>query len=345
MSSPDSASNSNEVYFEHPKGSFPRLTSMNYPSWKNNMKRLLIAMCCWDLVTGDKIMPLLPTPPAEGAIVTAADATAYQTNLTVAMASRKEVKNRQNEAASAMYNACGIEARIYIDGVFDPVAVWDTLAKRFNTASTRQALLGEFMALRPTPGLPIGDYFSKLLEIRNHNLGTDEAISDTIFKYHVFTTLPDVFDLTVQIIRAEPDLSIEEVIDSLNRDEAYRLLRTPPNAATDAFYTYSGRRNRQENRRRTNRGGNWCTFCRRPTHNTEDCFSKPGSSKAHYGKRRYSDNDEEDNVQIKTEEPDSEGCWYCGTTGHRARYCPVKKAGSEARNRFQAFKKMRPSSG
>jgi hypothetical protein len=53
------------------------------------------------------------------------------------------------------------------------------------------------------------------------------------------------------MLQRERDLSIEEVIDSPRRDEAYGLLKLPPDAATDA---YSGRRNQQDNGRRINRG-------------------------------------------------------------------------------------------
>jgi hypothetical protein len=110
-----------------------------------------------------------------------------------------------------------------------------------NTAGTsvgRQALYNAFTTIKPTPGCPIGDYFkfSKLLEIRNQNLGTTEAIPDMMFKSHVFHSLPGVFDITVRMLQREADLSIEEIIDTLKRDEAFRLLKSPLNVATDALH-------------------------------------------------------------------------------------------------------------
>ena len=38
--------------FKHSKGSFERLNSTNYHSWRVSMRYLLTALDLWDLVTG-----------------------------------------------------------------------------------------------------------------------------------------------------------------------------------------------------------------------------------------------------------------------------------------------------
>jgi hypothetical protein len=43
--------------FKHPQGTFERLTSTNYASWKNNMTRLLKALGVWKIVDGTKVGP------------------------------------------------------------------------------------------------------------------------------------------------------------------------------------------------------------------------------------------------------------------------------------------------
>jgi len=134
--------------------------------------------------------------------------------------------------------------------------MWNTLAQKADPASTsvgRQALFRAFTNLRPTPDVGIGEYLAQLLEIRNQIIGTEEAISDAMFRCHIFSVLPDVFDTTVRIVRAQPDLSIEEVIDAFKRDESYQLLRSTPAGATDASYANSGRRNK----RRSNGGARY----------------------------------------------------------------------------------------
>jgi hypothetical protein len=105
-----------------------------------------------------------------------------------------------------LHNACSVGVRIYIDDSFDPAKMWKTLDEKVNTAGTsvgRAALYNAFTTIKPTPGHPIGDFFTKLLEIRNQNIGTSEAIPDMMFKSHVFHSLPEVFDITVRMLPRE----------------------------------------------------------------------------------------------------------------------------------------------
>jgi hypothetical protein len=43
--------------FKHPKGTFERLSALNYPSWQNNMQRLLRSIHCWNITTGIEKQP------------------------------------------------------------------------------------------------------------------------------------------------------------------------------------------------------------------------------------------------------------------------------------------------
>jgi hypothetical protein len=50
----------NTDLFKHPKGTFERLTTTNYASWKNNMTRVLMALNAWEIVNGTKVEPADP---------------------------------------------------------------------------------------------------------------------------------------------------------------------------------------------------------------------------------------------------------------------------------------------
>jgi hypothetical protein len=70
--------------------------------------------------------------------------------------------------------------------------IWNELARRLNTASTElgwQALFCSFTALRPVPGAPIDEFFTKLINIQNQLFGTEESITNTSFKGHVLQVL------------------------------------------------------------------------------------------------------------------------------------------------------------
>jgi hypothetical protein len=166
-----SSAESSDMY-KHPKGSFPRHTTLNYATWKGNMHCILRAILAWNIVDRTESIPPLAAPRATPAERAAAEL--KRTNY---------IQGRE-DAAAVIYNACSVGVHVYIDDIEDPEDMWLTLGERCNTASTtvgRQALYQQFMSMKPIPGAPIGDYFSSLLEIRNQIMGSSEAISDVAF--------------------------------------------------------------------------------------------------------------------------------------------------------------------
>jgi hypothetical protein len=88
--------------------------------------------------------------------------------------------------------------------MFHPKDMWDELAERVNIASTevgRQALNRSFTSIRPTPGAPIDDFFTRLIEIQDQLQGTAEEINDASFKSHALGVLPQNINVTAQIQR------------------------------------------------------------------------------------------------------------------------------------------------
>ena len=205
--------------------------------------------------------------------------------------------------------------------------MWKTLANHFNTAGTaagRQAIFREFMGLKPTPGKPIAEWFGKLLELRNQVIGTEEAITDVMFKTHIFTSLPESFEVTAKIQQSNPNATVDVVIEALKEDEKIRSMRVNPDAATEAFFGNRGRgRGRGLNSGLRHRpSGRWCSFCRSTTHNTENCRSRP----QHGESNRSYDKDDKSGSHPAASLVD---CYHCGERGHKQDYCPVKRKGDE----------------
>ena len=317
--------------FTHPKGSFERLTNSNYAPWRNNVRRLLRSLKAWDITEGREQLP--PLPPGSQNSQTAAAVAARDR--------RSDFEQRREDAAGIIYNACSAPVRIYIDNTDDPADMWLTLSERLDTASTavgRQALYQKFMTLRPVQGKPIGDYLASLLEIRNQIAGTPEAISDVACKTHIFTSLPEVFDMTVKIQQSRSDSTVESIIDALKEDERIRMMKTAPDATTEAFHstTTRGGPSRGASRWRSGRGrgrgsGNrtWCSFCNTGSHTLEDCWSKDRDSTA--GNTATS---------AAVGARPAPLCWHCGESGHRQGDCPVKRRGDEARAGGRKRKKV-----
>jgi hypothetical protein len=92
--------------FKHPKGSFERLTASNYPSWQNNMQRLLRSIHCWNITAGLEEQPEELKGPVSADIK-------YQ--------NRKDIEKyntRLEDGAAAIYNACSVSIRIHINKMF-----------------------------------------------------------------------------------------------------------------------------------------------------------------------------------------------------------------------------------
>jgi hypothetical protein len=68
----------------------------------------------------------------------------------------------------------------------------------------RQQIREKFMSLRPNPGAPIGDCFCGLLQLQSQIRGTDEEVSETAFKTHIFGSLPPAIEDTARIRQNTP---------------------------------------------------------------------------------------------------------------------------------------------
>jgi hypothetical protein len=315
--------------FKHAKGSFERLNGENYPSWKINCRYLLLANDEWDIVTGDEVAPEIPL-------------NGNPLQIGVATGLLKDFRKRRQDATYIIHNSCSESVHAHINQTDDPKVMWDALAKIFDTANEtvgRQSLFRDFMAMRPTLGESINSWFVKLVGIRNRLVNTPEAINDMTFKTHIFNSLPDAFEMTSKILQNEPNLTVEDIISRLKRDEQTRAMRVKSEATTEAHYSATqparGRgRGRGRGRQGAGRGNKWCTFCCTSTHDTEDCRSKQWG---HRTKRKFDDSTEND---ASTNSQAGE-CFHCGETGHFIANCPVKKRGDEARDKKKKQKTVK----
>ena len=299
--------------FKHAKGSYERLTSANYPAWKNSTRRLLRSIFAWNIVTATESAPIVLTQ-------------GEPEDIDLSRRLLHKYKQRQEDAAVIIYNSTSVAVRAYIDEIDDPAEMWTTLANHFNTAGTaagRQAIFREFMGLKPIPGKPIAEWFGRLLELRNQVIGTDEAITDVMFKTHIFTSLPESFEVTAKIQQSNPNATVDIVIEALKEDEKIRSMRVNPDAGTEAFYSNRGRgRGRGDSSHSPHYRGRWCSVCRSTTHNTEDCRSRRRQGES----KRSNTQEEKSGSHLAASQVE---CYHCGEKGHKRDNCPIKRKGDE----------------
>jgi hypothetical protein len=118
-----SSAESSDMY-KYPKGSFPRLTTLNYAAWKGNMCCILRAILAWNIVDATESIPPLAAPGAT------------PVERSVAELQRMNYIQRHEDAATVIYNACSVGVHVYIDNIDNPEDMWLTLGECCNMAST-----------------------------------------------------------------------------------------------------------------------------------------------------------------------------------------------------------------
>ena len=85
--------------------------------------------------------------------------------------------------------------------------------------SGRTTLLRQFRSARPKgTDEPITGYFRRLLHYRQQLHRTNDQISDDEFRTHIYTTLPDQFAMTIEVLMGRtPEPSVENVIAAIQQ--------------------------------------------------------------------------------------------------------------------------------
>jgi hypothetical protein len=160
----------------------PKLTEENYPVWKQNIQRVLIAKKAYDVIPGVELLPV-----GNG------------------VALRPQQESRHDQAYKALaqiHLGCCDELLPLIDDIDDPVEMWEALTNRLDNASTklgRTQVLQKFTASRLSQDETVTQYFTKLIAFHQKLVNTTENITDDAIKTHLFTTLSNSYETTIQI--------------------------------------------------------------------------------------------------------------------------------------------------
>jgi len=100
-------------------GSFEKLFSDNYDTWKPCILTILSAMLALEIVTGEEVEDDLPTG-----------------NSHVNIAKHESYEKRQALATTTILLSCTPEVRIHLSGIIDTKAMWDMLAEQLSSSSS-----------------------------------------------------------------------------------------------------------------------------------------------------------------------------------------------------------------
>src|SRR5579871_4720797 len=108
-------------FFVHKNGRVPLLTTSNYKPWSVAIRHILDSVSCWGIVEGTE-----RAPPAPGNNASAAAREKYN-----------DYKKRKSIATSLLYSSCSLDLQGYINDIWEPKVMWETLAKQADETKQR----------------------------------------------------------------------------------------------------------------------------------------------------------------------------------------------------------------
>jgi len=171
-------------------GSFEKLSSDNYDTWKPCISTILSAMLALKIVTGEEDEDDLPIG-----------------NTRPNIAKRASYEKRQALATTAILLSCTPEVRIHLSSITNAKAMWDTLAEQLSSSSSfgrRVTISKNFSNARPNAGESVAVYLSRLNDMRVQLAGTEGAIPDERFLYHIYLTAPEDYQPMLDMMQKWP---------------------------------------------------------------------------------------------------------------------------------------------
>jgi hypothetical protein len=189
-------------------GNIPLLTNTNYHLWSPDIATHLQAIKAHGIATGTENSPSPVTPDL------------YESYLL-----------REAKARGAIKGSCSESVKGYLSGVTTASEMWTVLRERLNAADSakgRQAIRRQFRQAKPIAGRSISEYISKLVDIRSQLVGTDQAIDNATFREHLLGSLPESYNMLIEMIyQKEDEISVEDTIRKVQQAEISQHQRFP----------------------------------------------------------------------------------------------------------------------
>jgi len=299
-------SNKEGSFLSKHAGPIPLLDHLNYNKWQAGIVIHLKAIKVYGIVMGSVATPVSTVDNAGSAL---------------------EFDSLEAKAIGAIHASCSESAKRYLTGCKSAKAMWDVLKERLNSATSvngRLALRKQFRDCRPASGKPLSEFISKLHDLQQQLVGSEQAIDEETFKDQLLTSLPSAYNTLIEIIlERESSYTMEDVIRKVLHAEMAKaridgaISTNSSLVSGDALLSGT---NSYRSMRGTYRGG-YRGFSRRPApyktpfpgrchscseigHKAQQCTKKPS----------YFDRSQDSLAGLS--------CFACGEAGHGTRLCP-----------------------
>jgi hypothetical protein len=253
-----------------------------------------LTVSTWEIVDDIKQAP--PTPGNNGSAAAREEYTDY--------------KKRKSTACSLLYSSCSTDLQGYINDIFEPIIMWETLSKQADESKQRGGPINLRRQLQSEKydgvGL-ISEYVSRILSYRDRLAHTSQKLSKDEVIACIIIGLPEIWSTISTITENQPleTQTLDDVVNMLNAHELKLAMQaTQPTGQPNALVA------RHQKRKNTHQQGGRA--------------NKPYQSRV---QDQHIDQDGDDDDEIE--------CWYCLKTGHMEKDCRIKKQANKKRKKSQ----------
>ena len=287
-----------------------KLSGDNYPSWKRQMKFLLMEKGLWGFVTGTE------TRPAEEA--QEGTRRRFQTN---------------SDRAFALIALCVEKSlQIHIGDTTDPQEAWDILSRQFEFVSTSQIvrLSRKFFSATMQENDDMMEHITLMTTLAQQLRDLGEVITSRKFANTILGSLPESYETFVLTLnsREANELDWESIKGSLQEEYLKRKERNNNRShqSHEALIMVrgNGRNNRQQvGREQQQRFGNYRNNGGFNRNNQNGSFGNRNNSNRNGRTPSRQNNDA------------NKQCFNCGEFGHIARDCHYTNQGNQVNHNNQ----------
>ena len=182
-----------------PRASMDPLDGNNYPTWKVQMRMVLMKLGVWRIVEGTEV------PPGDDEIV-----------------ALRKYNDRKDKALATIVLAVKTNLLYLIGDPQDPVEVWDKLSNQFQkkTWANKLALRRKLHGLRLRDQEPVQEHIKAMVEVFDELAVIGEAIDEEDRVVQILASLPDSYGMLVTALEANAEVpKLELVTERLLNEE------------------------------------------------------------------------------------------------------------------------------
>lgn len=295
-----------------------KLNRLNYGTWAEDVKVLLMDKNAWRIVNGSE------TRPADTEVV-----------------KLKDFQLRSDRAYSTIYLSIDREYRTLISGTEDPAKAWEKLSTHFRPDSRARTmgLLDEFFSCRINEGEPIGLYAARLLKLTTQLKEAEKTLEEWLKSFQKIRYLPPEYNSIVQTIYRwkDEEFTFDAVVKELLAEESrlkqaqgdQDLVALQTQDVPSANFNYKKSRFKKDNYKPK---AIKCFKCGKRGHKAAECRSKIQSKELN--KINYKNSSESNFIiEASLNEENSSNSWIIDTAAS-AHFCGN-------RDLFQTFKPLK----